>query len=235
LKGIPVPDNSFKVVYHSHVLEHFSREAGVAFIKECYRVLEKGGIIRIAVPDLEQIAKNYLEQMKLAADGNKISESNYEWMMLEMYDQTVREKEGGNMLKYLGSNISNEEFVYKRIGEEGKSFREMLLLQNKNIQAKKKKLSSCFKWKNIKRSIKNLILGEEKEYLEIGKFRRGGEIHQWMYDAYSLGKLLKSVGFINIQVKTANDSNIPDWNNFGLDLQNNKVRKPDSLFMEASK
>ena len=236
LSGIPMPDNKFEVVYHSHVLEHFQRDDAFKFIQECYRVLRPGGIIRIAIPDLEQIARNYLEQMELALKGDKAAESNYDWMVLEMYDQTVRNAEGGNMLKYLGSDIPNEAFIYKRIGEEGKMFREMLLSQkNQPAHKAKKKLTRFFKPKYLKNKIKDLVLGSDKSYTEIGKFRKGGEIHQWMYDRYSLGRLLKSAGFKNPEVKSAFESNIPDWNSFGLDLHDNKVRKPDSLFMEAYK
>ena len=59
LNGIPFDDNTFDVVYHSHVLEHFPQDKAIDFIRECYRVLKPGGIIRVAVHDLEQIIKNY--------------------------------------------------------------------------------------------------------------------------------------------------------------------------------
>ena len=61
LRGIPFEDNRFDLVYHSHVLEHFSKEEGDTFISECLRVLKPGGTLRIAVPDLERIAKEYLQ------------------------------------------------------------------------------------------------------------------------------------------------------------------------------
>jgi predicted SAM-dependent methyltransferase len=236
LQGVPMPDNKFEAVYHSHVLEHFPRDKGFEFIKECYRVLKPGGVIRIAIPDLEQIARNYIEQLELALKGDKSASLNYDWMVLEMYDQTVREKEGGNMLKYLGDKNINEEFVFKRIGEEGKIFREMIMNRKPEVvTVRKKKITRFFKPKYWRQRWKENLSGEEKEYLEIGRFRRGGEIHQWMYDRFSLGRLLASAGFKDPQVKSAFESNIKEWNKFGLDLHNGKVRKPDSLFMEAYK
>jgi predicted SAM-dependent methyltransferase len=51
LNGIPFKDESFDAIYHSHVLEHFSKNDGLAFIRECFRVIRIGGVIRIAVPD----------------------------------------------------------------------------------------------------------------------------------------------------------------------------------------
>src|SRR5689334_18953207 len=53
LDGIPFPDNSFDLVYHSHVLEHFTKNDGECFIAECFRVIKPGGFIRVAIPDLE--------------------------------------------------------------------------------------------------------------------------------------------------------------------------------------
>src|ERR1700730_4755324 len=63
-KRLPFDDASVDFVYHSHVLEHFSRKEGQKFMRECHRVLRPGGIIRVAVPDLERIAKLYLESME---------------------------------------------------------------------------------------------------------------------------------------------------------------------------
>ena len=70
--GIPLPDATVDVVYHSHVLEHFTREGGVTFLTECFRVLRPGGLLRIAVPDLENIVRAYittLEEVKADAPG----------------------------------------------------------------------------------------------------------------------------------------------------------------------
>ncbi len=59
-EGIPAPDDSVDVVYHSHVLEHIDRDVAPAFLRECLRVLKPGGIIRVVVPDLERAAEEYL-------------------------------------------------------------------------------------------------------------------------------------------------------------------------------
>jgi hypothetical protein len=66
-------------------------------------------------------------------------------------------------------------------------------------------------------------------------FRASGEIHQWIYDRYSLGRALVRAGFINPRVASATDSLIPGFTEYGLDVVGGRVRKPDSLFMEALK
>ena len=60
ITGIPLRDASAQCVYHSHVLEHLPREVARTFLLECKRILAPGGILRIVVPDLEQIAKDYI-------------------------------------------------------------------------------------------------------------------------------------------------------------------------------
>jgi ubiquinone/menaquinone biosynthesis C-methylase UbiE len=63
----PWPDSSVDVVYSSHTLEHFRKEDGRAFLKECHRVLRTGGIIRIVVPDLRVTIMEYMDG-RLPAD-----------------------------------------------------------------------------------------------------------------------------------------------------------------------
>ena len=69
-KGLPYPDNSFDVCYHSHVLEHLKPHNGECFIKECLRVLKPDGILRIAVPDLEAIVRGYLRTLEEVEAGS---------------------------------------------------------------------------------------------------------------------------------------------------------------------
>ena len=232
LKGIPFPDNSFEVVYHSHVLEHFSKNDGVFLVKECYRVLKPNGIIRIVIPDLEQITRHYLRLLEevLANPDDETVEADYNWILLEMYDQTVRNKSGGLMAEYLSQrNMLNEDFVFYRIGEEGKQIRHAFLNQYQTEITTKQR---------IKNKIKEIIRFGNRflpSYYKLGKFRLQGEIHQWMYDRYSLSKLLKNVGFQVIIQQSAFTSYIKEWEQFDLDGKEGIIRKPDSLFLEAQK
>lgn len=58
--GVPASDNSLEVVYHSHMLEHLSNTEGLAFLQECYRVLQPGGMLRVLIPDLGAWCKAYV-------------------------------------------------------------------------------------------------------------------------------------------------------------------------------
>jgi predicted SAM-dependent methyltransferase len=240
LNGIPFESQSFDAVYHSHVLEHFSKADGEKFISECFRVLKRGGVIRIAIPDLERIARKYLEFLEngLKNPGDAINKANYEWMLLEMYDQTVRNTSGGNMAAYLFQNkMINEDLVFERIGEEGRSIRNNYLKSKKEIPSEKKPRKISLK-DRVKNRIEKYMLGSlniNKTAHALGKFRQSGEIHQWMYDRYSISQLLRSFDAEKFEIRDAFTSYIPGWSSFELDGKNGVTRKPDSLFVEAIK
>lgn len=59
-KRLPIKDNSVDIIMSNHLIEHLTREEGNNLLKECYRGLKSGGIIRISTPDTELITKKYL-------------------------------------------------------------------------------------------------------------------------------------------------------------------------------
>jgi len=242
-KGIPLPDQSCDVVYHSNIIEHFRRHDALVFMKECFRVLKPGGIIRVATPDLEEIARLYLEKLKAIKDGDCSKDPDYEWILLEMYDQTVREKSGGLMQDYFRQNpIPNESFVLQRIGEEGRNIIKSINSPPIRLSKRIRHLSyrQAFGYlrlmlNKIRSNVARIIVGSDGiTALEVGQFRQSGEVHQWMYDEHSLKKLLRSAGFTDPVKKAVTDSAIQGFGMFHLDvLPDGSIRKPDSFYMEA--
>jgi predicted SAM-dependent methyltransferase len=57
---LPLSDGSITVVYSSHMLEHLDRTGAVRCLREFFRVLTPGGVLRLAVPDIERLACAYL-------------------------------------------------------------------------------------------------------------------------------------------------------------------------------
>ena len=228
-------------VYHSHVLEHIPRNKIPVFISECFRVLKKGGIIRVVVPDLEQIARNYLHFLNeiLEHETPELA-ANYEWTLLELMDQLVRNQPGGEMLKFLDNpDMLNRDFVESRTSEltqvtDAKS------RKNSSLVTKIKKWV-IMNWRSklyyARSSLKDLLFHTlpGSKYYKIGRFRLGGEVHQWMYDRYSLSRLLADCGFKDIRQTSAFESRISDWETYALDFSGDSIYKPDSLFMEAEK
>lgn len=50
----PFADGSADALIASHILEHFTKAEGRAFLRQCYRILKPGGFLAIAVPDMDR-------------------------------------------------------------------------------------------------------------------------------------------------------------------------------------
>jgi predicted SAM-dependent methyltransferase len=242
LNGINYPDNSFSAVYHSQFIEHLSKDKAIDFMNECYRVLKPGGVMRVVTPDLENITRNYLLWLERCNDDpSEINSANYDWMMLELFDQTIRNSYGGEMGKTLGKEkLINEQFILERTGLSGRNIRKIFsgeekppiyVLPNKNM---KENIVAVFR--RLRQSyLKIVIPKKEKKLLEKGRFRESGEIHYWLYDRFSLQRLLQQAGFKKITVKSPHESDIPNWKAYELDVKDGYVIDPASIFMEATK
>ena len=67
VKGLPVSANSCRAIYCSHVLEHLALDEFRIALKNTYSYLESKGVFRLVVPDLEQLARNYLDSKDVNA------------------------------------------------------------------------------------------------------------------------------------------------------------------------
>lgn len=243
LEGIPFPDGQFEAVYHSQVLEHFPKAAGEALMRECFRVLRPNGIVRVVLPDLEDIAREYLRLLEEnLASPTERGAADYEWMLLELYDQAARNRPGGEMAEFLRRPaLPNESFVYDRIGFVGRSIRERFLARGYRgesdlPQGWLRRTRYHLRKYGFGTMLRRLFLSaEEARRLEIGNFRLNGEIHYWMYDRYSLGELLRRIGFVDVVVKTPHTSDIPEFARYELDVKAGQPYDPTSLFIEARK
>jgi len=52
-RGVPLRDNSADVIFTSHFVEHIKKNDARKFLRDCYRALKPGGLMRIIVPDLD--------------------------------------------------------------------------------------------------------------------------------------------------------------------------------------
>lgn len=107
-KTFPLDDNEFDYVFSEHMIEHISYEQGQHMLKECYRVLKKGGKIRISTPDLSflinlygnnksELQKKYIKWAKEAYIGSApLCDSTFvinnfvrNWGHLFIYDERI--------------------------------------------------------------------------------------------------------------------------------------------------
>jgi predicted SAM-dependent methyltransferase len=237
---LPFPDARFDFVYHSHVLEHLEPADAVAFLRECHRVTRPGGTLRVVVPDLQQIATLYLRALENASRGDADWAHHYDWMLLELLDQVARHRSGGRMVEWLRDpGLPNREFVLQRLGEEARAVMASAGAPVVTPGRRGARLRRAFgsvgrRLRNPREALARLLLGADFEALRIGRFRLSGEVHQWMYDEYSLARLLRQCSFESPRRLAATESSLPGWAEFRLDAtRDGAAHKPDSLYMEA--
>ena len=54
-RGLPFPNQSVDILFSEHFIEYLSRDGGIRFFQKCHRVLNLGGICRIATADLQEL------------------------------------------------------------------------------------------------------------------------------------------------------------------------------------
>ncbi len=59
-KSFPFEDSTFNYIFCEHTIEHLTYREGLTMLSECHRVLEPGGKIRIATPDLHFLHDLYV-------------------------------------------------------------------------------------------------------------------------------------------------------------------------------
>lgn len=241
---LPFGADEFDAVYHSHLLEHLARKEAAVFLRECWRILKPGGILRVVVPDLEAAARAYLRALDDDRRGVDAGAARHDWMIVELIDQMVRERGGGDMLDAIrAATPETRNFIRQRLGLEIVTLVDRLgppartLRQRSSLQCW---VGSCC---NIIRDPMRLkevairrLLGREYELLELGRFRRCGELHRWMYDEVTLVRLLESCGFVAVRRVQYAESAIDGWHRYALDQgEGGASRKPDSLYVECQK
>ena len=226
--GIPFPDGTYDAVYHSNMLEHLDRAAAERLLRECCRVLKPGGLCRVGVPDMEDIARVYLAELEKRAAGG--SANRHEWMVIEMIDQMARHEPGGAMAEYIRVHgQADVEFAVERAGNVARQVgaRVETPQEPQPLSLRARLGKALRRW---------LLSDRELRAMQVGLYRTGGEPHLWMYDRCTLGALLKSCGFIDLSVREFNQSAIAGWASHALDADpDGREHAPDTLYMEARK
>lgn len=68
MKG--VPDNEFDAIYSEHFVEHLFKYQGVNYLKEAYRILKPGGVIRSVWPPYEFVEKLVSDKSLTQTENN---------------------------------------------------------------------------------------------------------------------------------------------------------------------
>lgn len=65
----PIPAGSVDFIYADNVIEHLTLPQGRLAFKHAFDALKPNGVIRLATPDVEAVARQYLENGELAEQG----------------------------------------------------------------------------------------------------------------------------------------------------------------------
>ena len=102
----------FSVGYHSHVLEHLDRnlahpshDPALLFITECRRALRQGGVLRVVVPNLERVCREYLEHVA-SCEADPSQRADQDRFIFHILGQEVRREAFGS---------SNQNPIQRRI------------------------------------------------------------------------------------------------------------------------
>jgi len=60
IRGLPFADGNVSYIYCSHLLQGLNYDDSLILLRESFRVLRTGGVLRIIVPDLERVINDYL-------------------------------------------------------------------------------------------------------------------------------------------------------------------------------
>jgi len=75
---LPIEDNSYDLVFASHVLEHVAWYRVHAALREVYRILKPGGEFEVYVPDFAYIVQCY--QQRRCGDSWRVFNDNNDFM-----------------------------------------------------------------------------------------------------------------------------------------------------------
>ncbi len=232
LQGIELESNIADLIYSSHLLEHLPFDYAPEFLKEHYRILKPGGIIRIVVPDLSKLIDLYL-QYRDELNSENAQPEKYEWILIELFDQLSRNKSGGLM----GQVLKNKNSVYHEIAKQrmGTALSEI----NNSPRVNSPTITEIVKQKfnNLHYKLAQVLLKKNQfEAMQIGHFRLSGECHQWVYDSEYLSHLLAKAGFTEIKQQSSNTSYLTNWSEYYLDHnKSGQAYKPGSLYIEGIK
>ena len=227
LGRLPLSDVSTEVVYSSHFLEHIPRKKVEGFLSECFRVMKPGGQIRLVLPDLEELCREYLRQR----DANEHAKADF--IVLEMLDQCVRTEPGGELGEFYGNlrkgGVSDlMRYVVARTGEE---FTETQAGGQRFSMARLSGWLERIYCRSISRLFPSAFLDQNVSFSSVG------ERHAWIYDFHSLSDLLEKAGFVSIRKMSFDKSDIQNFPFFPLDAtQEGLPRKgKESMYVEAMK
>jgi predicted SAM-dependent methyltransferase len=92
-RGLPFADESCAAIFSEHVIEHLSKEDAEKLIRECHRIMQRGGVLRLSTPDAGRYLRAY------AGDGEFLRHPSFTQAVESPIDRiNIMMREGGQHL-----------------------------------------------------------------------------------------------------------------------------------------
>lgn len=218
-RPLPFADGVFDAAHLQRVFEHLSPEDAPRLAGEVARVSRSGAVVRVAFPDLEEMARSCLETLEAAiADPTERNLVRHEWRFAELFDPLVRTRSGGRMRELVLEGRFDEEDLVDRFGDVFETFAGTPAIDRPPP-------TPLRQWLGVLRSPKRLVrclaaplrTAEELRARRTIDPRETFESHEWMWDPESMADLLRDAGFTDIHSASWDRSSIEGWNRFDLD------------------
>jgi len=215
VKKWPFPAGSFSAVYTCHTLEHLTDLEAGQILTNIHRSLKPRGVFRVSVPDLEYNCRLFLECcIKIRKTKNQINKNHLAWARLNLTDQYIRKKTGGEIKEFIETCDSETlKFVVKTTG----GFEAIKI----------KDQPSPGKPRTLRKILGRIWSGDPSKALL-------PEVHKSFFDEFKLTDMLKTLGFRDIRRMREGISRISGWNFLHAEInQRGASFRPNSLILEA--
>ena len=116
VKRLPFANESVSLIYASHLFSYFDRDEAAEVLTEWWRVLKRGGTLRLAVPDYEAVARLYVRH---ADDPSAVEAKGLEPVTLDTFVSMIFGK--------WRVGAGSQEVIYHRTAYDEASLRTLLL------------------------------------------------------------------------------------------------------------
>jgi len=239
LKRLPWNQESFELVYSSHLIEHLTLKDAHALLLDCFRLLIPGGTLRLSLPDFEEMARSYV---RFKNEGEELKS---QFVLTEILDQCVRLTPSGTFPKWYQMTATDrdlEEFVLLRTGinmrNRAESLKHDLSIRKKSLFEKFGALARRGRNLIVRKYISAVILLLPRWFRSYHVSRATpGERHMWLYDFASLSNLLSEIGFVEISKvdEPATRSSVKDVLSLDFNNLGRPIKGISTMFVEASK
>lgn len=100
-RSLPFADESCVVIFSEHVIEHLTREDALKLLRECHRILQPGGVLRVSTPDAGRYLRSYV------GDGEFLRHPNFAETVETPLDRvnTMMREGGQHLWVYDGESL----------------------------------------------------------------------------------------------------------------------------------